>query len=315
MVDDGWAAPDESSGEDCVSEPAVSRRATVPCEWLLLPRGGALIATAHEQYRIGSTISTPWSHPMTGPGSVETTRHLLDAATMAAWHEHGPPHAESHASTAFAPPMDPVEWAHRLVGQYHTTHATPRTMLAASRRFEREGQHELACWAEQKAREERGHDVLALRDLTSLGYDAEALVEAIVPEGAASLVAYFEGCLDDPSPIRCVGYSYALERLALELDARYIGHVQDSLPPGVDATRCLRVHSSLGADRQHVDDTVELVATLCADARTRIAIAAYETASLCGRARAHEPALAQIRQRLLPFTHPTAPSTTISRES
>jgi len=52
------------------------------------------------------------------------------------------------------------------------------------------------------------------------------------------------------------------------------------LPEGVDATRCLRVHSATGTDHDHVADIVAVAASLAHDERERIAAAAYRTTLL-----------------------------------
>src|SRR6185503_2553531 len=137
------------------------------------------------------------------------------------------------------PPLTKARWAWRLCGSYCTTHATPGLMAEAAARFGATGRAALARWAEQKAREEQGHDRQALRDLAALGYDAERAVAALVPPTAAALVRYFTAAVRAEDPIRCVGYAYALERLALRQDAAYIKRIEAMLPPGVYATRCL----------------------------------------------------------------------------
>jgi pyrroloquinoline quinone (PQQ) biosynthesis protein C len=113
-----------------------------------------------------------------------------------------------------------------------------------------------------------------------LGYDAEAVVEALVPSSATALVDYFIRSVQTPDPIACVGYSYAMERLALAVSEKHIQTVEALLPSGTCATRCLRVHSGVGADVEHVEETIKLVAALTSEERTRIAIACYETALL-----------------------------------
>jgi pyrroloquinoline quinone (PQQ) biosynthesis protein C len=166
---------------------------------------------------------------------------------------------------------------------YSTTHATPPLMREASSHFAAAGRGSLARWAETKALEEDGHDTLALLDLAALGHDAARLVERVRPEVGQALVAYFAAHARAPDPVACVGYAYALERLALEIDAAQVARVEAVLPPGVRATRCLRVHSAHGSDRRHVSEAVAFVATLSPDERTAIARAVYETAAICAR--------------------------------
>ncbi|MEO1340733.1 MAG: iron-containing redox enzyme family protein [Cyanobacteria bacterium J06635_13] len=212
--------------------------------------------------------------PMTGQGSIATTRQLLDGAIAA---------AKFAVNSDVRPPaLTATRWVWRLAGAYHLTHPVPQLLQEAARRFAAQGHSLLTEWANEKAQEEAGHDLLALRDIESLGYDSQAVVEKLVPPAAKVLMDYFTRSIqDDPNPIDCVGYSYAMERMALGVDEKYIQKVEALLPTGVKATRCLRTHSSLGADAEHVEETVEMIAQLTAQERVRIARACYETALMC----------------------------------
>jgi hypothetical protein len=277
-------------------------------EWVSLANGRVIVASSERSWV--TAARGPFAAPMTGPGSVPTTGHLLDGAARTGWAAAprasfvtmGPQAAPNPgAQRAPQPPLTVARWAHRLCGFYRTTNATPRLMREAAERFARAGRGALMEWALTKAREEQGHDTLVLRDLSALGYDAEAVALAIVPEGPAALVQYFERCALSEDPIGAVGYAYALERLALEVDEGYIAAVEASLPRGVMATRCLRVHSAAGSDRKHVQETVELVATLSARERAQVAIACHETATICyGAAPLEQETL---ERQLSPFEH------------
>jgi pyrroloquinoline quinone (PQQ) biosynthesis protein C len=154
-------------------------------------------------------------------------------------------------------------------------------MDKAAQSFASSGRRSLAQWAAQKACEEGGHDRLALLDIQSMGYEAKAVVEALVPPAAVALVDYFTRSVQAPDPIACVGYCYTMERLALGIGEEHIQAVEALLPPGIQATRCLRVHSSVGSDVEHVEETIEMVAGLAPEERTRVVSACYETALLC----------------------------------
>lgn len=211
----------------------------------------------------------PFATAMEGAGTVGTTRNLLEGCIAA-------------AQTAVRietprPALTRARWIWRLAGYYHTTHATPHMMRIAATRFEAAGRTSLAAYAASKVADEAGHDTLALRDLAALGLDAEATVRALVPPTAAALVALFSALVDTADPVGCVGYAYALERLALAVPRDYLRQVEAVLPAGVNATRCLRVHSATGADRDHVEDALHLTAGLTAAERLRIARACHET--------------------------------------
>lgn len=211
----------------------------------------------------------PFATPMQHAGSPDSTRHLLEGALAAG--------QRLASRTAPAMPLTPLGWAWRLAGYYHTTHSTPTLMAEAAERFAAAGRQALAEYAQLKVQDEAGHDALALRDLAALGYDGPALVEAVRPATAAALVAYFTETVRAADPVGCVGYAYGLERMAISISRRYIDQVDAAMPPGVFATRCLRVHSSIGADVSHVQDALDVTARLPAADRTRIAQACYQT--------------------------------------
>ena len=193
-------------------------------------------------------------------------------------------------------------WIWSLISQYHLTHPTPKLMREAAKRFDYKGQEFLAEWAEQKAFEETGHDRLALQDIQSLGYRAEAVVDAFMPPSAKLLVDYFVNCAQASDPIGVVGYSYTLERIALAVGEKHIQAIKATVPSGVDATRCLRIHSSLGSDVEHVEETLETVAKLTQDERNQIALTCYETAKLYFSSHYNDfPSTTELQQKLQSF--------------
>ena len=232
----------------------------------------------------------PFQTPMRGAGAAETTHWLLEGVIAAAKHAFQAaegsraPAAESRARVG----VSTTHWAYRLAGYFHTTDATRRLLPVIARRFNESGRGTLAAWAEHKIREESGHDQLALRDLSELGYRARALVSAFVPPRAAAWVALFERLAAAEDPVGCVGYAHALERLALLRGPAEVSAIEQALPAGVNATRCLRVHSALGSDALHVRSNVTTTATLSADERRAIANACYLTARIY-----FDPALAE----------------------
>lgn len=177
------------------------------------------------------------------------------------------------------PALTPIRWVFRLAGLYHLTHSTPRLLRVAAAKFDEQGRPLLAAWADERAREESNHDVLAIKDLNAMGYDAEKVVRALRPEPAMQLLAYFERAATAEDPIGCVGYAYVLERMAMTVDRAEIERVEAILP--VRATRCLRVHSAIGSDSDHVVETVRMAARLSTEERAAIARACHETARIC----------------------------------
>lgn len=247
-------------------------------EWAEVSPGLLVIASAErawvhrrsEMLGGGDVFRRPMDD--SGPADAEALRRLLDGAIFA---------AEDTAAGERPPALTPLRWVYRLAGYYHTTHATPGLMSEAADRFAAMGRAELARWAATKAREEAGHDTLALRDIRAMGFAPERVLAVLEPETAMRLVALFTAYVKAEDPIACVGYAYALEKQAARRGGDYVAYVQGVLPAGVDATRCLRVHSAAGSDAAHVEDTVRVVAGLCGEERTQIALACYETAALC----------------------------------
>ena len=210
---------------------------------------------------------------MIDAATLAKTRKQLDTAIVSAWHT---------VKTNRRPPaLTPTRWVWRLAGFYHLCHSTPRLMEEAKKRFALANRQTLAQWAGQKGRDEAGHDLLALRDIQSMGYKAEAVVEAFYPPAAKTLMDYFAQSAQDSDPIECVGYSYTAERLGICIGEAYINKIEALLPSGINATRCLRIHSAISTTEvQHVKETIEMIAGLTPQERDRVATACYQAALL-----------------------------------
>ncbi|MBD2533054.1 hypothetical protein H6G97_27190, partial [Nostoc flagelliforme FACHB-838] len=237
----------------------------IDIEWVRIAPDKVVVATADRVwlYRPSSGDSSDFlAQPRSGTGSVATTQKLFDTSIVLA--------KRAVLSSHRPPTLSRTRWIWHLAGQYHLTHSTPRLMEEAAQLFAAAGRESLAQWATQKAIEERGHDRLALLDIQSLGYKAEAVVEVFVPPSAKVLLDYFTRSVQAHDPLSCVGYCYTLERLATAIGEEYIQAVEALLPSGTNATRCLRVHSGVGSDVEHVEETVALVAALTPEERTRV---------------------------------------------
>jgi len=229
-------------------------------------------------------------------GSIETTKKLLDTAIVLG--------KRAASVEQELPALSVTNWVWSLINQYHSTHSTPVLMEEASIHFAARGNKHLAAWAEQKAIEETGHDRLALLDIESLGYKAQALVQAFISPSAKSLLDYFISSVENPDPIGVVGYSYTLERISLAVKKRHIQAIEAIIPSGINATRCLRVHSSIGSDVEHVEETIAMVARLTPAERNNIAIACYETAKINFSSRENDyPSARELEHKLKPFRH------------
>lgn len=253
----------------------------MPLEWAEVAPGEVIIADAERArlHRPDPFAPDVFGEPMTGPGDPRSTGNLLEGAIAA-----GIRAAERAAAEAGAGPPPPLtleRWAWRICGQYHLTTSTPGLLAEAEEKFRAAGRPALAEWAADRRREESGHDKLALRDLRALGLDAEAVVERVKPPAAMAMVEWFRRAVRDHAlPLGAVAYAHTVERLALRYGQAYVDRVRALLPKGVDATRCLRIHSAVGSDVSHVQDNITTIASLPAHERIACALACREVACL-----------------------------------
>ena len=243
-------------------------------EWAQIATGKIVVATADRAWLYSPiSLEEHFSQPMKCAGTVATTGKLLDSAIAAAKY--------AIKSNIRPPALTPTRWIWRLASAYHLTSPVPQLLKDAAQGFAANSRSDLEQWALAKAKEEKDHDRLALQDIKSLGYDAKAVVRKLIPPAAMALMNYFARSVQDDDPIDCVGYTYTMERLSLGVGEEQIQMVEELLPPQTNATRCLRVHSSIGSDAGHVDENISLVARLNPSERTRVARACYETALMC----------------------------------
>lgn len=287
-------------------------------EWLEISPGLTLVATATRAFlHVPQAFGTdPFREPMRGDGAADTSHWLLEGAIVAGGRAFEAQRVAPGSELRSHAPLSATHWAYRLAGYFHTTDATRRLLPMVAQRFVQSGRQQLAHWAEQKIAEEAGHDELAVRDLSELGYRARALVSALVPPRAAAWVALFEQLASADDPVGCVGYAHALERLALLRGPAEVQAIERALPKDVNATRCLRVHSALGSDARHVHANVTTACALGAAERRAIATACYLTARIY-----FDPALdddfhsARLAAKVLAFRDPTRRSPRLSHHN
>jgi hypothetical protein len=254
-------------------------------EWVTVTGDISIIARESGEVWFHSPSGTkegvdPFATPMTGAGAAGSTVGLLDGAINLGF---------AGIEKRLARP-DPtlVNYTVALVGAYHTSVDTPRNLQRAARRFNELGRPEVAAYLEERAREETGHDRLALKDLRALGLPAERLVANFIPEGIKPLCKRFDDLCVQDYPIGCIGYSYCLERIAALKQKTDVEKVQAMCPDGVDATRFLRSHSGLGSEVTHVEETIEFVASLPANDRISVVQETYESALIMAEGYNHE---------------------------
>jgi len=278
-------------------------------EWVNVTRDISIVARESGEvwfHTLSGTkeIADPFEAPMTGVGAAGSTVGLLDGAINLGF---------AGIEKRLARP-DPtiIGYIVALVGAYHTSVDTPRNLRRAASRFNELGRPEVAAYLEERAREETGHDRLALKDLRALGVPGERLVANFVPEGIKPLCKRFDNLCAEDYPIGCIGYSYCLERIAALKQEDDIAKVRAICPDGVDATRFLRSHSSLGSEANHVTETIDFVASLPAKDRIKVVQETYQSSLLLAEGYNHEllkseaKMLEELQQALgeeLPYGH------------
>jgi hypothetical protein len=244
-------------------------------EWVNFANGISIVARESGDVWFHTPSATeqgfdPFAAPMTGAGAAGSTIRLLDGAINLGF-------AAIESRLARPAPSLPA-YILALIGAYHTSVDTPRNLRRAAKRFEDLGRPEVAAYLEERAREETGHDRLALKDLRALGVPGERLVEKFMPAGIAPLCKRFDELCVEDYPIGCIGYSYCLERIAALKQESDVERMQALCPDGVDATRFLRSHSALGSEVSHVEETITFVASLPANDRIKVVQETYQSA-------------------------------------
>ncbi|MEY3808325.1 MAG: hypothetical protein RI893_1301 [Pseudomonadota bacterium] len=239
---------------------------------------GIYVQASPQNFRLHRLL--PWDNAP-GPetlaelGETTVTRQLMAGAFYAGL----PPRwSDVEITEQLVPSL--LRHIYGLATSYPTTHATPPTMRRAAERLMAAGKQAAATHCLQVAEEESGHDTLALLDLEALGLPAQDFVARLQLKTSLALVELFAGYADSEQPIAVLGYAYALERAALFVTEASINAIEQLIPIGINATRCLRVHSSVGSDAGHVAESIAFIATLPPQDRATIVRAVYQTICL-----------------------------------
>jgi hypothetical protein len=250
-------------------------------EWVVLPHNIVVIACETGEVWFLELEDcgdlNPFSKAMTGKGSHGSTAGLLSGAIALGFGEE-----EVHLSDGA---VSLAKYVYNLVGTYHNARRTPGNYILAAKRLRKLDRPEIASYLETHALEETGHDRLIIKDLRALGLPAERIVTNLIPEGVKPLVRLFDLLSSSDYPIGCIGYSYCFEYTAAMKPKSQVDAIQALCPEGIDASRFLRTHSSLGSEVGHVEDLIDLIAGLPASDRIEIVKAAYETAATTARLR------------------------------
>ncbi len=247
-------------------------------QWAHLGADGVLVASSDgawiQQPELATFGALGFMAPMPDghPATVQTTRHLLDGAIIA---------AERAAPTIEEPPLTGLRWAWNLVSQWHCAHYSVALLPDLIDRFEHDERPDLGRFARQKLADERGHDQFAIDDLMALGYHGEEAVRHIPPAATVTAgLVYARDCVYGDAPLEFLGYAYALERRVLNLDQAWLARLDAVLPAGVEAASGIRAHVN-ELDTEHVNEAVAFFTGLPAADRTAIGVGCYRTTQIC----------------------------------
>ncbi len=213
-------------------------------------------------------------------GHASLAASLVEGALYAGLTGDGEMTRDSEAIATSTGPYTLFRYVRWLVGNYLFVAQVPGLFRRGAERFEASGRADLAAFALEKASEEAGHSALAYRDLEGLGLPAAQVVRIIQPPSASAFVRQFRTYVESRTPIALFGFSYALERIAVERDEAFIRRVVAMLPPDAKACRFLKVHSSIGSDSTHLDEQLSRFASWTSEELATITCAVYETAVL-----------------------------------
>ncbi|MFN0300539.1 MAG: hypothetical protein ACKVQU_09315 [Burkholderiales bacterium] len=216
-------------------------------------------------------------------GHASLAASLVEGALYAGLTGNGDSTTETERNAALPKPYTLSRYIRWLVGNYVFAAQTPGLFRRGAARFDATGRADLAAFARKKAEEEEGHSQLAYRDLEGLGLPAEQVVRLVEPPSANIFAEQFRSYVESSTPIALFGFSYSLERMAVERDAAFIRKIEAICPPGVHAFRFLKVHSTIGSDSTHVHEQLSYFASLTNEELATIASAVYETARLLAR--------------------------------
>jgi hypothetical protein len=260
------------------------------------------IPISSQVYLIAAPDGRCWTMEIGGSrlASLPVSRLAAERASLASSAIEGAIAAGLSQSGHTPAPFALLRYIRWLAGNYVFAGQTPGLFRQAAQRFEAAGQPKLMEFAMRKAEEETGHAELAYRDLEALGLPAADVIRVIAPPSAQIFADHFRAHVESEAPIALFGFSYCLERMAVERDDAFVRKVEAIYPGQYRASRFLKVHSNIGSDGAHVDEQLAFFESLSSSELTTVARAAYETAELLGRQPLMDRALSdtEIERRL-----------------
>src|SRR5262249_24280748 len=154
-------------------------------EWVRIAGETAIIARESGEVSFhaldcGEGGAVALAERMTGGGTLVTTTGLLDGAISLAFEQTDRRSGQTDSAPGGERP-NLLRYIYALASAYHTAKDTPRNLLRAAEHFKSIGRPEVTAYLVMRAKEETGHERLALKDLRALGLPAERVVADLLP--------------------------------------------------------------------------------------------------------------------------------------
>lgn len=172
------------------------------------------------------------------------------------------------------------DYCWNLLSSCITTGATPLVADYLYKKFLDQGLLDIANHYKKIKLEEGPHKKLCIADLKDLNIDYKKIFSLYSFDKEESMVKYFWKLAKSKEPLATLGYAYALEKSALIFNTpEKVNQIIDFLGANASATRCIKAHMSTSHEKEHVDQSLRLIATFKNKTIAQIAKATLETSS------------------------------------
>ena len=172
------------------------------------------------------------------------------------------------------------DYCWNLLSSCITTGATPLVADYLYKKFIDLGLFHIADHFKKMKLEEGPHKKLCIADLKDLEINHKKIFSLYKFEKEESMVKYFWKLAKSNEPLATLGYAYALEKTALIFNTpERVQEIVDLLGSKASATRCIKAHMSTSHEKEHVEQSLRLIATFKNKTIGEIVKATFETSS------------------------------------
>ena len=139
---------------------------------------------------------------------------------------------------------------------YHLVKHTPKYLAIAANRVAPDDER-LSAYFQKFCREETGHELLCVRDISALGENAERILAGDPNPGAWGIVTQCYFWAAHGNPIALLGDAFATEELGVARGVEVAKLLETKLGVPRQATNFLRVHGS--EDKQHLEAAARVI--------------------------------------------------------